>query len=560
MGKVTTATNASSTSDALTPQQTYSRPTTPLLQKNTLVHDHEPNGMEEREQVLHPKPEDPRAARSAYKEQQVPPPPAPQHELRRSRSRSLAAAAERSGLVRARTEALMAASTSASTLSPTSPSFGPARSSKIFGSTSSTTVVANVAVPSSGVSNSALLHRPMSPGVRATDSKPEVQTNASAKLAPPLEDERPSYYRHGRQRSNTVGEAVTFPAVSVASNPSSPPPRRSSMQPESSDSCLKCFEKVVENGVKLPNGDRYHIHCFLCTGCRGIFTESEFHIVNGRPYHPHCSAMAGPTSSMSTTTKCAKCHKMIGKRTIRFGGLNYHPQCFTCSHCDQVLQATSKFFEVDGKVECERCCEEKDKHRLPQMVPLPRSTEPSFPTAGSPIARRQSHYGAMAMSSVFDATRPAGQDSSASPANGSSYRMNHAASPPPPGSPVRNAASDASPKGQNGTMMAQDAIVTSPGSTNLHMSPMVPRADPPVLTSLFSTRTRPLPKFGGTIICPRCKQPIGVMDQTPGPKGEKWHKKCLNCKGCKKVLDSSALTLGEGEVFCRACYNKATKA
>ncbi|KAF9973594.1 Cysteine and glycine-rich protein 1 [Actinomortierella ambigua] len=499
----------------------------------------EPTTIEDREQPLHPKPEDPKLTRNAYKEQQVPPPPTSRHGLHRMRSRSFAATTEKPGLVRARTEALMAASASTATLSPVSPSAGLARSGKML-NTSSTMAMSSAAIHKSP---SSMLNRPVSPSLKGVSSKPDIKADASNKLAPPMEDDRPSYFRHGRQRSNTVGEAVTFPAVSVTSSPSSPANRRSSMQPDSG-SCLKCFEKVVENGVKLPNGDRYHIQCFLCTGCKQIFTESEFHIVNGRPYHPQCSVMAGSTSTMSATTKCAKCLKLVSKRTIRFGGMNYHPQCFTCSHCNQVLQSTSKFFEVDGKVECERCCEEKDRQRLPQMVPLPRSTESSFPTATSPVVRRQSQYGMAtnAATSTIDTTRP---------------RMHGSTSPT--GEPVGDSSSL---QGLDHRPQSPTASSLSPGpmsSTN-HMSPMAPRVDPPVLTSLFSTRTRPLPRFGGTVTCPRCKQPIGVMDQTPGPKGEKWHKKCLNCKGCKKVLDSSALTLGEGEAYCRACYNKATKA
>ncbi|KAG0257848.1 hypothetical protein DFQ27_004918 [Actinomortierella ambigua] len=631
--QVTTATNASSSDDAPTTATSHghSRPTTPLHQLNkTVHHEQEPiTTAEDREQLLQPKPEDPRLSRNAYREQHFappPPPPAPPsfpsshlhpssapppprqgQGLHRVRSRSFAATAEKAGLVRARTEALIAASPSG-ILSPVSPSFGPTRSSKFLNPStmSTTTTVANVTTSIHSQPLSSVLNRPISPAPKAGGaSKPDIRTNAAAaavgvsnKLAAPMEDleqqqSRPSYYRHGRQRSNTVGEAVTFPAVSVASSPGSPAKRRSSMQPDSG-SCLKCFEKVVESGVKLPNGDRYHIQCFLCTGCKQIFTESEFHIVNGRPYHPQCSVMAGSTSMMSTTTRCAKCSKLISKRTIRFGGLNYHPQCFACSHCNQVLQSTSKFFEVDGKVECERCCEEKDRQRLPQMVPLPRSTESSFPTATSPVVRRQSQYytgggggmvaGSMATTPMaFDATRPTTMTGQESPSGASTPRMYRSASPTgsPGGGGGSDLASSSPTSGQDYRSQSPAAAmsslslspmnaaagaggVLSPGSASTtmpnHMSPMGPRADPPVLTSLFSTRTRPLPKFGGTVTCPRCKQPIGVMDQTPGPKGDKWHKKCLNCKGCKKVLDSSALTLGEGEAYCRACYNKATKA
>ncbi len=94
-----------------------------------------------------------------------------------------------------------------------------------------------------------------------------------------------SLHRHGRQRSNTVGEAISFPAVQVDSL-ASPTLQRAAI-PESH--CQKCLEKVTENGIRLQNGDRFHIGCFLCHGCKQVFTESEFHIVLGRPYHPNVS-------------------------------------------------------------------------------------------------------------------------------------------------------------------------------------------------------------------------------------------------------------------------------
>jgi hypothetical protein len=107
----------------------------------------------------------------------------------------------------------------------------------------------------------------------------------------PLEAEpsRPALYRHGRQRSNTVGEAISFPTVKVDTPLTSPTQQRAAAAiPEGH--CHKCFERVTENGIRLQNGDRYHISCFLCNGCKQVFTESEFHIVFGRPYHPNVCA------------------------------------------------------------------------------------------------------------------------------------------------------------------------------------------------------------------------------------------------------------------------------
>ncbi|KAF9989755.1 hypothetical protein BGZ75_005119 [Mortierella antarctica] len=375
--------------------------------------------------------------------------------------------------------------------------------------------------------------------------EPKEPKNLGSQLEP--EPSRASsLHRHGRQRSNTVGEAISFPAVQVDSL-ASPTLQRAAI-PE--NHCQKCLEKVTENGIRLQNGDRFHIGCFLCHGCKQVFTESEFHIVFGRPYHPSCVTLAGTTSTNGLVTKCQQCHKVIGNKSIRFAGMNYHPQCFTCSHCHDVLHSTSRFFEVDGRVECERCCQERDRERLaPKIVPVARAAD-HFPVP--PMAIPVGISGTMEPSGpgmMVHAIGANGNLSRSGSGYGSPLSVSGRSSPSQaPGSPLFSAASangDLREVGGNGAnspvlMMASPALVV--------------RSQPPALTSLFSTRTRPLPKFGGVTNCPRCQQPVGVMDQVPGPKNEKWHKKCLNCKECKKVLDSSCLTRGEGEAFCRGCF------
>ncbi|KAI8597555.1 hypothetical protein EDD21DRAFT_418602 [Dissophora ornata] len=401
-----------------------------------------------------------------------------------------------------------------------------------------------------------------------------------SRSALPLEQEpntRSSLRRHGRQRSNTVGEAISSPVVSVDSG-ASPTMQRAGSIPDGH--CHKCLERVTENGVRLQNGDRYHISCFLCHGCKQVFTESEFHVVLGRPYHPSCVSMAGPTSTMGVVTKCQKCHKVVTNKSIRFSGLNYHPQCFSCTHCNKVLNSTSRFYEVDGQVECEQCCDERDKNgaRLPppKIVPVPRTAD-HFPlpamASTSPAMRRSSVVplepsgpGMMATNANANANANASMNLSRSGSgNGSGYgspRSISGASSPlrSPGSPSSSSLGSSSPI----NIQEQGVINSMSGSgaaspVLMMTSPVTQRATPPALTSFFGTRTRPLPKFGGVTTCPRCHQAVGVMDQVPGPKNEKWHKKCLNCKECKKVLDSSALTRGEGEAFCRGCYNKTRK-
>ncbi|KAF9433873.1 hypothetical protein BGZ76_008874, partial [Entomortierella beljakovae] len=439
--------------------------------------------------------------------------------LGRVRSRSTVGTAPISSSVRARTEAYM------NQAQPNSPPT-PKSASQIFN--------ANRA---SGVFNSSTL-----PSKQPTI---ERETNESKPIQEEPEPNR-SMYRHGRQRSNTVGEAISFPAVSVADTALSPSQMRKAIIPE--NSCLKCLEKVTENGVKLQNGDRYHIGCFLCHGCKQVFTESEFHIVLGRPYHPGCVSMAAPSSNMGVITKCHHCHKVISNKSIRFAGMNYHPQCFTCSHCSKVLTSTSKFFEVDGQVECEQCCNERDTVRLaPKMVPVPRATD-HFPMP------------AMVIATVDNNGRldPSGPGMMATSTNNISVHDNlsRSGSITGNGSPTSDASSPTlrSPGSPTSYPSASDLNSGSTSPVLVVTSPIAQRTTPPTLTSFFGTRTRPLPKFGGVTSCPRCQQPVGVMDQVPGPKNEKWHKKCLNCRDCKKVLDSSALTRGEGEAFCRGCF------
>ncbi|KAG0221536.1 hypothetical protein BGX31_009753 [Mortierella sp. GBA43] len=397
-----------------------------------------------------------------------------------------------------------------------------------------------------GSKNLGISKQPTSPAEKESkESKPAMLE---------AEPSRPSLFRHGRQRSNTVGEAVTLPVVSVEEAVS--PAMSRTRIPEGH--CHKCLEKVTENGVRLQNGDRYHIACFLCHGCKQIFTESEFHIVLGRPYHPGCVSMAGPSSIMGTITKCNKCQKVIANKSIRFSGSNYHPQCFTCSHCDKVLNSASRFFEVDGQVECEKCCDERDNVRLPpKVVPAPRNTDHFPMSVVVPSMDNNNRRGSVPLEPSGPASGKVVDDNLSRSGSGSSYgslvNANGKANNTP-GSPTLS-----SPGSAINLLNSQDQHESGNTSPVVMMaSPLVKRNTP--LTSFFSSRTSPLPKFGGTVNCPRCSLAVGVMDQVPGPKNEKWHKKCLNCVGCKKVLDSSALTRGPGEVFCRGCYNKARVA
>ena len=202
------------------------------------------------------------------------PPPVERPISGRARSRSSVGASS-AGLVRARTEALLNQAQNHTSSPP------PAR-------------------PTSHYSNSS----PITPRTTAVSSATQEEKRGSTKYdvssqesreskAPALEAEpnrsNSSLFRHGRQRSSTVGEAISLPEDNILTEEDViPSQRRASVVPDGH--CHKCHERVTENGVMLQGGVKFHIGCFLCNGCKQVFTESQFHVVNGRPYHPAVSS------------------------------------------------------------------------------------------------------------------------------------------------------------------------------------------------------------------------------------------------------------------------------
>ncbi|KAL5007396.1 hypothetical protein ScPMuIL_016202 [Solemya velum] len=55
--------------------------------------------------------------------------------------------------------------------------------------------------------------------------------------------------------------------------------------------------------------------------------------------------------------------------------------------------------------------------------------------------------------------------------------------------------------------------------------------------------------------CPRCGQPVFFAEEVLA-FGKKWHKLCMKCANCNKLMDSTTSTEHDGEAFCKACYGK----
>ena len=61
---------------------------------------------------------------------------------------------------------------------------------------------------------------------------------------------------------------------------------------------------------------------------------------------------------------------------------------------------------------------------------------------------------------------------------------------------------------------------------------------------------------GGKNKCMRCSKSVYAAESIAGPGGE-WHKQCLACNACRKLLDTTTLMEHRGEVYCRACFSKS---
>ncbi|RHZ74342.1 hypothetical protein Glove_226g37 [Diversispora epigaea] len=56
-------------------------------------------------------------------------------------------------------------------------------------------------------------------------------------------------------------------------------------------------------------------------------------------------------------------------------------------------------------------------------------------------------------------------------------------------------------------------------------------------------------------ICPRCTKPVYAAESVLGA-GVKYHRLCLRCVSCSKLLDSGNMTDRDNKIYCCPCYSK----
>jgi hypothetical protein len=90
----------------------------------------------------------------------------------------------------------------------------------------------------------------------------------------------------------------------------------------------------------------------------------------GKAYHQECFRQR-------FGKKCTRCHDILKGKVIKALGFFYHPNCFCCFQCQNIL--TKRFFQIQGKAVCKKCKQKalqktKDK-KIPEKIPKEKEKE-----------------------------------------------------------------------------------------------------------------------------------------------------------------------------------------
>ncbi|KAK5116938.1 hypothetical protein LTR62_006659 [Meristemomyces frigidus] len=209
--------------------------------------------------------------------------------------------------------------------------------------------------------------------------------------------------RHSPTQCNATPATTTIRPRSPQSTLTPPPPpipsstttnRRPLLTRKSTatlrPTCRGCNLIIEGKSVKAADGrltGRWHKSCFVCRSCEQPFLTADFYVIENQPYceqHYHekngslchgCQrGIEGEyletTTSNSSSAQSLAARAGVGKKASV--DKKFHPRCFTCCDCRQVL--SDDYFEISGRVFCER-------HALAAMRGQARMAGPMGSTA-----------------------------------------------------------------------------------------------------------------------------------------------------------------------------------
>lgn len=108
--------------------------------------------------------------------------------------------------------------------------------------------------------------------------------------------------------------------------------------------CEACGKEIT-GACLTADGCKFHLECFKCDHC-GDLLKSGFVKKDGKRICQICKPRP----------VCAGCNKPISGMVKNANGKSYHPDCFKCECCSQVL---TRFWTLGEKVVCKDCCDAK---------------------------------------------------------------------------------------------------------------------------------------------------------------------------------------------------------
>lgn len=264
--------------------------------------------------------------------------------------------------------------------------------------------------------------------------------------------------------------------------------------------------------------------------------------------------------------------------SLHGGAIRYHAECFCCAICDKPLEnAKLSFVRLEeGLFAHPSCAPPATVTRQTQML---SHTPTSMTPSSSSEYEHATHQRQPRPSLTGDAAHH-NLPSSYLTGGGSNNRQSTSSVSSTSSSSVSSSA---------GTRRFQPTSGAAPPtrSTLLHQRPpghQAVHANASLAVSstngIRAAAGGPAGRFGrlgGMQVCGGCNVAVSSLEGVPGPRGQSWHRKCLVCsappagqtttafvpsrlsaaaKMCGKQLDSSAKVNAEGQLRCRACYDK----
>ncbi|SAL99289.1 hypothetical protein [Absidia glauca] len=260
---------------------------------------------------------------------------------------------------------------------------------------------------------------------------------------------------------------------------------------------------------------------------------------------------------------CIRCQKAVymAEQVIGPSGA-YHKSCLTCKECNKRLDSTT-LAERDGEAYCKVCHSRKwgikgygfgkytscaggasflsTEDKMPKDI-LESQQELSSPPATPPRT--------IASTTPVLPVRPTAselQQSSASPSTSSSSSSNSNDETPAPSFWSNRIPPATAPVTRQPTLPPRPSTANQP-------------ATPAPKSAYVSYQTGYVPKkinFGvQNDICTKCGKAVYAAELALGA-GNKYHKLCLKCCQCGKLLSSTNMQDRDHDLYCRGCYSKS---